>query len=372
MRVRLRHEWLQKHPTPRHGGGDFHWFPGDVDADLRAALAEAVRGGGQALWRIDPGRVAWAVTFAEIAPADRRRYTGLAVTIAEVIEEPGASAAELLAAIRVQPATPWRDQDVREEIEVAPRSDLMAPPAAVDAVTAARAARALWQGGALTAPDPTARELPALLASLETWLPPAVRARPRAGTVVATDDGAPPGPLHHYLGLAWALPPEIAARDANYGRRAWRLALVLAERAGKPPEVVFDELAALAQAWDTARDLDAYLTRSGTVRADERAGCDRLAPAPLAAAADAGRLWNRVLHYWGRGFLAGVGLDDRLAALLARRVIADHLFHLDEPGQAGLPTRYLRRLRWEALLPSTRVQALEARIAAHVPEVLGG
>ena len=371
MRVRLRHEWLQKHPSPRSAGGDFHWFPSEVDADLRALLAEGARAGGQALWRLDARRVAWAVSFAEIAPADRRRYVGLAVTVAEPVGA-AATAAELLAAVPVLPAAPWRDQPAAAEVEIAPPAAHAAAPSPAP-VDPSSAAQALWQGGALIAADPTAPSVPAALATLESWLPAAVRARPRAGTVLAakTPDAPPPAPLHHYLGLAWALPPAIAARDADYGRRAWQLALGAAARAGATAEALFDELAALARAWDTAADLDAYLARTGTVRADERAACDRRAPAPLAAATDAGWLWSRVVHYWGRGLLAGDGLDERLAALLARRVVADHLFHLDAPEQAALPERYLRRLRWESLLPEARAAQLAARVEAHL-EAFGG
>ena len=367
MRVRLRHEWLQKHPSPRAARGDFHWFPGEVDADLRASLAEGARA-GQAQWRIDPGRVAWAVGFAATAPADGRRYVGLAVTVAEA----SAPAAELLAAIDALPAAPWQEQPGEGEVDVAPLGDDTPADTAIDAATAARAARALWRGGAMLAADPTAAAWPRALASLETWLPPAVRASARSGSIVGDGDAPAPGPLHHYLGVSWALPPAIAARDAGYGRRAWRLAHALAARQGVEVEAFFDELAALARAWDTAADLDGYLTRAGVVREAERAACDRRAPAPLGDAPDAGRLWSRVVHYWGRGLLAGDGLDERLAAVLARRVVADHLFHLDAPDQPSLPGRYLRRLRWESLLPRPRARALEAQVAAQIPEVMGG
>ena len=99
---------------------------------------------------------------------------------------------------------------------------------------------------------------------------------------------------------------------------------------------------------------------------------DRRAPAPLSAARDAGWLWARVVHYWGRGFLTGAGVEDRLARLLARRVVADHLFHLDAPEQRTLPMRYVNRLRRESLVPRGHVDQLLARVAAEVPEVLHG
>jgi hypothetical protein len=370
MRVQLRHEWLQKHPSPRAARGDFHWYPGQVDADLRAALAEGARAGGQALWRLEPGRVTWAVSFAATAPADGRRYVGLAVTIAESDE---ASIAELLAAIAVLPAAPWRDQATDDLVEVAP----LPPHTTTVMPAAAQAAQALWRGGVMAAPEPASAAWPARLAALETWLPADVRASARTGSIIgastgAGDDAPAPGPMFHYLGAACALPAAIASRDPDFGRRAWRLAAALAARQGAPLEAFFDELAALAGAWDSAADLDAYLARAGVVRPDERAACDRRAPAPLADAPDAGRLWSRVVHYWGRGLLAGDGLDERLASVLARRVVADHLFHLDAPDQPSLPDRYLRRLRWESLLPRPRARALEARVAVQIPEVMGG
>ena len=95
-------------------------------------------------------------------------------------------------------------------------------------------------------------------------------------------------------------------------------------------------------------------------------------PAPLVSASDAGRLWSRVVHYWGRGFLQGDGIDRRLGALLARRIVADHLFYLDAPEQPTLPLRYLRRLRREAILTREMRLQLETRVAEEAPEVLHG
>jgi hypothetical protein len=62
-------------------------------------------------------------------------------------------------------------------------------------------------------------------------------------------------------------------------------------------------------------------------------------------------LFARVLHHFGRGLLAGEGLEGRLARVLALRVLLDHLVRLDEPEADELPGRHLRRLRYEALLP---------------------
>ncbi len=367
MRVVLRHEWLQKHASPRSARGDFHWYPEAGDGERRAALAARAGSGGDALWRIEPGRVTWAASFAEVAPADRRSYVGLAVTVAEG-EGP---AAALLAALEPLPAAPWRDQPTTRTVEVEPPPPWSPAPAPVSPEVARALAHGLWRGGAAVVPDPAAPELPRLLATLETWLPDGVAGRARAGALIAPGGaaGGSPGPLFHYLGLAWALPPAIAARDPELGRRAWRAATGLAARGQRSLEATFDELAELSRSWNTAPELAALLARTGTVRADELAACDARAPAPLTVAADAGRLWSRVVHHWGRGLLAGDGLEQRLGALLARRVLADHLFHLDTPDQAALPWRYLRRLRRETILPRAAAARLATVVAASLPEL---
>ncbi|HVV84089.1 MAG TPA: hypothetical protein VHE35_13530, partial [Kofleriaceae bacterium] len=105
MAITLRHEWLQKEATPGTPEGDFRWYPAAVDAALRAAMTGRAGDGGLALWRIEPGRVAWAVSFTSVPASDRRRYVGLALTVAEG----DAPTSALLAAIDVLPAEPWRE-----------------------------------------------------------------------------------------------------------------------------------------------------------------------------------------------------------------------------------------------------------------------
>lgn len=366
--IELRHEWLQKEATPGTPGGDFRWYPGVVDADLRAAMAGRAGDGGQAVWQIEPDRVAWAVSYSAVAAADKRRYIGLALTVVEG----DAPASALLAAIDVLPAAPWRDQAVARAVPVKAAAPYTAAPRAIDPATAATLAHALWSGGSHAIAAPTDAALPGLLATLSTWLPLDVDARARHGVLVPAAPAVAAPPLHHYLGQAWALPAAIAARDPGLGRRAWCAALGLAARAGLSPDQVFEELAGLARAWNTADELAAYLAAAGVITADEERACDARAPAPLRAAADAGRLWARVMHYWGRGFLDGDGVEARLARLLSRRVVADHLFHLDAPAQPRLPMRYVRRLQREAILPRERVDRILARVAAEVPEVLHG
>jgi hypothetical protein len=368
--IALRHEWLQKEATPGSPGGDFQWYPGEVDADLRAAMAGRADAGGQAVWQIEPDRVAWAVSYSAVAAVDRRRYIGLALTVVEG----DAPTSALLAAIDVLPAAPWRERPIARAVPIAIAPPFAPAPRPVEPATAAAAAHALWSGGAHPIAAPTDPALPGLLSTLATWLPLEVDARPRHGVFVPATQAvtAAPSPMHHYLGQAWALPAAIAARDAGLGRRAWCAALGLAARAGVAPEQIFDELAALARAWNTADDLAAFLDSSGTVTLDEQRACDRRAPAPLGAAEDAGRLWARAVHYWGRGFLRGDRVEQRLARLLARRVVADHLFHLDAPEQRALPMRYVRRLQRESLLERARVDRILAQVATEVPEVMHG
>lgn len=367
-RVSVQHAWLQKHPTPRSARGDFHWYPEEGDAAARTALAAKAGEGGEVLWRIEPGRVTWALSFAEVAPADGRSYVGLAVTT--VTGDAPASA--LLTAVAPLAPEPWCDQPTGAIVDVVAPQPFTAASGPVAIETARSLAQGLWRGGPAAVPDRADRALPRLLATLETWLPDAVRDKPRAGTLVAEGDAPSAGPLFHYLARAWSLPAEIAARDPGMGRRAWSAAMGLAERAGRSPEAIFDELDALSRSWNTALELEALLASTGTVRAEERAACDARAPAPLINAADAGRLWSRVVHYWGRGFLTGAGIERRLGALLARRIVADHLFYLDAPAQPTLPLRYLRRLRREALLTRAARGTLEAMVAEEVPEVLNG
>ncbi len=371
MAIKLRHEWLQKEATPGTPEGGFRWYPAAIDGDLRAAMTGRADDGGLALWRIEPGRVAWATSFTSVPTSDRRRYVGLAMTVAEG----DAPTSALLAAIDVLPGEPWRERPLTREVPVRALPRYAPAPRPLDATTATAIARGLWTGGAATIAAPTEPTLPALLATLATWLPDDVERRPRQGAFAPPADRATdpaPSPLHHYLGLAWALPAPIAARDAGLGQRAWRAACGLAARAELSPDQIFDELAALARAWTTTDELAALLERSGTVRADEQRACDHRAPAPLASARDAGWLWARVVHYWGRGLLRGDGLDRRLARLLARRVVADHLFHLDAPDQRALPMRYVHRLRRESLVTRAAADRLLAGVTAEIPEVFHG
>jgi hypothetical protein len=165
-------------------------------------------------------------------------------------------------------------------------------------------------------------------------------------------------------------PREIVERAPAFPAYVWRLVADVA-RTGVNVVELFDELTEMAESWDDARDLERYLLRRAFTP-DEVAACDRRAPAPLfAETSDAGLLWNRVLHYWGRGLLRRPADEEallrRLATILAYRILVDHLFHLDSPKDAELPRRYLRRLQYEALLPAQRMNAVLSTLGKTMP-----
>ncbi|MCB9559629.1 MAG: hypothetical protein H6708_04415 [Kofleriaceae bacterium] len=108
----MRRAWLQKHPTPLGADGDFHWWPGDVAAATRTRLAGA--DAPLTLW-LAPGQVSWARRFTAVAPADDRRYTG----VAAVVVAGDAPTAALLGAAPVPAAAPWHGDDPVADVTVA-------------------------------------------------------------------------------------------------------------------------------------------------------------------------------------------------------------------------------------------------------------
>jgi hypothetical protein len=231
MRARIRREWLQKHPTPRAGDGDFHWYPAAADPALLSEIA-AGAAGDLTLW-LEPGRVVCARRFTEIAPADGRRYTGIAAAIAE---HPSASAAALLAAIPVPDAAPWTSAPV-DPID-APLS--AHPPTLPAAIAAIENRRVVVGPPAAAAPSPapiTARPatppaprslspflLAALAVSLLTNLLLAVAFLLRdpvpQPALDAPDPAPPPAPAPAAIpapidaGVVDAPPPDAAPPDA--------------------------------------------------------------------------------------------------------------------------------------------------------------
>ncbi len=392
MKVVFWHAWMQKHPTPTKSGGDFHWHPATAPAAIRNTLTDlATRSRAQSasLWIIDRGYVAWARAFSARAPSDRRRYTGLAVTVAQTDSADFAGAIpEILARMPLPEPGPFTDHELSRSVELDATPGANAP-LAVDPDSLRRLfsgedrelAAALVFGGHVFSHEPQAERLPALVGRLLSWLPPGERVRPRSG-VFSSDRPGPDGRVQdssrgqatdnflHYLTAAWYCPDSIRERRPGFAVTAWQLVLDLAADRGDSLAELFADLTAVAGAWDTVAHLRGLLIERGVLGERDIAECDRRAPAPLCAdtVQDAGWMWSRLLHYWGRGFLPDAILP-RLAALLARRVAADHLFHLDAPEQNALPGRYMRRLGHETLLPLEYVAAMTHAVEQHLPSL---
>ena len=69
--------------------------------------------------------------------------------------------------------------------------------------------------------------------------------------------------------------------------------------------------------------------------------------------------WSRILHAWGRGWIAAAHTAT-LARILGRRALADQLASLDRDRS----TRWRRTLRQSSLLPRAAADTLE-REASH-------
>lgn len=393
--VAIRHAWMQKHPTPTRSGGDFHWHP-QIPAPIASALSElASRTGGEpaSLWLMSPRFVAWARTFSATAPGEQRRYTGIAASIAQPRnpDEWSQALPDALDRLELPPAAPfggsrWDDVDpkvtsVSDAIDLWPidtdaLSGLFPTADSHDAV-----ARAVVAGGQAQCAAPHDDRLPTLFGQMLSWLPAAERTATRSGAFVAaaTDSADPPGKsaahMFHYLAGAWFCPRRIRARDPLYGVAAWRLVLELAASLRLDLPALFHDLTRVAGAWDRATQLSRHLVESGALTEQHVAQCDARAPRPLFddAVEDAGWLWNRLVHYWGRGFFGEHGDAEvfvrRLGALLAMRITADHLFHLDAPNEPDLPRRYLRRLDYEAIAPRARVASLRGALTRFLPSL---
>jgi len=374
MRVRVEGLWQQKHPTPSGGGWEYHWHPRGLPADVLAEAAGldlGLGGGGESAVLLGAGWLAWLRTFAAQAPAEQRAYVGVAGVLARGDGDWDEALPGVLAALALPETAPFDGRFATRTVES--RAVLPGP---VDLAPFARTraealARFLVGGGRFVAGaaagDPS---LPGLCARLLAWLPAPGRAEPRRG-IFAVDGGRDlladvEESLAHYLGLAWSPPAEL---PPDYPALVWRL-VAEACAPGRPIGELFRELAALADAWEDAPALGRYLAER-VLRADEIARCDGAAPAPLLRGRDAGMLFCRVLHHFGRGLLRGDGLAERLARLLALRVLIDHLVRLDEPAAVDLPARHLRRLRYEALLPDEESARLLLAARRQLPS-LGG
>lgn len=322
-----RHAWLQKHPSPRAAGGEFHWYPEGAaagDRELRAGFVERVRGvePPAVLWQLERGRVAWGQVFASTAPLDGRRYVGLVLSVVEG-ERP---VADLLATLAPPPAAPWTEAIAPEssgrELTVQELAGL--PRATHGDVTGI--ARALLSGGPASVDDPMSPELPPWIASIERVLPEP-SARPRCGVWCTGSASGSRDRVAELAGVAWREPASRAAR-------AWTLLCELAVARGESVDQVGVALEAI--------DAGAVLT------ADERIELP------------SGGSVVDVLHAWGRGRFdrspAAETLAARLADLVALRVLA-RLAADDDPGGA------IAEARWYALLSAERRKALLAAVA---------
>src|SRR5262249_22575218 len=360
-------------------GGDCSGTPvGRGGAAQAIAAAGARADAGVAVWSIGPRHALWLRGFAAVAPAEQRRYVGWSGCAAEPAEADDEAAwaqalPAVLARFTLPPARPFAPADGPGApndavVTVEPTGALLDPELAPDDGEAV--ARALCAGGDAVLADPHDAALPAWWGRMLSWLPPDERVRPRAGLLAAHAAAAAPAPaaepqrnLYHYLHRCWQ----------HRARRPWRLVLEL--RAFKPVSLadLFEELTGLAAAWEHAADLEAYLIRSGALAQQEIQAAHAHAPAPLRGpdVGDAGRLWNRILHYWGRGFLGARArgeVAERLAGVLARRITVDHLLALDTPERADAE-RYLRRLRFEALLTVRDARTLRTALARVLPSL---
>ncbi len=189
------YSWLQKHPTPAAQGGEFHWYPSEGDRELRAALAErlAAARGGEVLWQLAPGRVAWAQTFVATSPLDGRRYVGLALAIDDALDH-----------LALHPARPFTESAAPGNAH---------PPELADR---AAVARALLSGGDAAVGDPAHPGMPRAIAAIERAMPRSATARVRsgswlAGSAVRPRDRVAELAVDPARARAWSLACELAA-----------------------------------------------------------------------------------------------------------------------------------------------------------------
>jgi hypothetical protein len=373
-----RHAWLQKHPSPRAAGGEFHWYPevpAASDRELRAGFVERVRGvePPAVLWQLERGRVAWGQVFSATTPLDGRRYVGLVLSVVEG-DRP---VSELLALLAPPPPVPWTAATVTESSGRDPAIQELIRGARVTRGEVAGVVRALLSGGAANVDDPASAELPAWIASIERVLPEP-STRPRCGVWCIGSVSGARGSRDRVAELAAAAWREPASRSSL----AWTLLCELAIARGESVDRTGGALEALdAGAVLTAAER-AQLAGAGgaggpgvAVGASVAGGVGVAVGASVAGnvgvaggagvavgagvAGGAGGVLD-VLHAWGRGQLdrspAAATLAVRLADLVALRVLA-RLAAGDDASDA------IAEARWYALLPAARREALLAAVA---------
>ncbi len=367
-RVVVRRAWLQKHPTPDAAAGEFHWYPGHSDRELRGELVERVRGVEPpgVLWSLAPDRAVWARAFAAHAPTDGRRYIGLAVAIAEAGEPTSGSErarpATLLAAIRAPEPMPWYPTGAHDAVGEPRTIDTARLPVRhrarvgvlreIEAVTsreldrrdAIAIARSLIAGGVARIADPAAVGVLAAVAGLEAVMPPVVARLSRRGSCVVASRGdelATPDPIASLAVAAWLEPATPRAR-------AWRL---LGDLAGARGATLHD---VALSAGDVRASLAVRSTPNparGVLTDAETAAIG--SPGPSIDIENAALV--DILHAWGRGRFdrcptAGT-LVERLADAVALRALAA-LVDGHDAGEA------IAEARWHSILPAARRDAL--------------
>lgn len=367
-RVVVQPVWQQKHPTPSHGGWEFHFHPSNLSAQVTEKIAGmdvGLAGGPLAAWLIEPGLAIWIRSFVATVTSEQRQYTGLAGVV--IAPAPGHEPAfrdvlpSVLAKVKLPQAAPWTS-DARAEpevLDVAPadiaRISSFAPWAST-LEAARKLAHAVVLGGPSPSPAPLDDRVVSLFGDLLSWIPADARCESRRGTFVegsAMRAQTQPSArnLLHYLARAWVPPPELAQRQPDFARHVWRLVGEVAA-SSRSTTVLFDDLTQIAESWDAALDLERYLRRH-VFSVDELDLAERkalFAPPRGQPSSDPALLWNRVLHFWGRGLLRVPA--ERIAGLLARRILVDHLFSLDSPQDEHFPRRYLCRSVFEGMLPN--------------------
>jgi hypothetical protein len=383
--LEVSHAWLQKHPTPVAGGGEFHWYPGageggGIDARLRGRVVEQVQGltAPSVWWELAPGQVIWASVFSAISPGDSRPYRGVALCVVRG----DAPAEALLARMVPAPPRPWQAE---------PPSITAAGEAEAHALSmrdAARLARAMLRGGAAAVSHPHQAALPARLAELMKLLPAEIAESPKSGQLRQAGEASQLGQLGpmsatgeadggderagggdalaELLARAWLA--EGAARRS--ARAAWTLLCELGCADDELPEPAAPA-ACSTTGGAAAQRLDEILTASRA--AEERAA----APEALLGWLEreererwrhhhgaAPSSWARLLHGWGRGWLddaaPGPAMIERLAHELALRALAAQC-----AGQGA--SAILAEARWHALLPSGKRRALMHALTRRAP-----
>lgn len=387
QRVSIQSVWMQKHPTPAHAGGEYHWYPDTVDreiVDRIASLELGLRERPLSVCAFAPDHVLWLRSFTAVAPNEQRTYTGLSGVIARGRERADWSmlVSQVLASLPLPDNQPWAPTtgETPGHIVVTPAQRGPLPPDAwgdgrPTPDSAFEIARALWLGGCIRWPNALSTAQPALIGRLVAWLP--TQARVRTRQLLLSSERIPSRSLQsmpgldnilHYLARSWVAPLEYGTALTGLACHAWRLVDEYLQTTGLEIEALFEELGRITSQWTDADALRTYILDTCQLQASDIKRMTRRAPAPVFGVEDkASHQFTRLLHYWGRGFLNESDLPTHLARILALRTIVDHLLYLESPEQIGDPRRYLNRLQYEAVLTSEHAADMRARVSGLIP-----